>query len=278
MTFQSGHDRPVARVERSSVSTGAHADPDSCAVRQDGSRVDLSGSCTLQLASLNVRTAGASELEATQEGIHVLRGEARFEVAPVPSGARPVRVRVGGGVIEVVGTKFVVTQGEREGSVDLSEGKIRFLGTGGPPVDIRPGERFRWSNVRNREPAADAPSGSTRSADGAIGGAKAAPSAAPQQWTRRAAAEIPAPESSSQALDNGGASTADGSAVPPASVENAIQRAIRLRGEGRYGEARSVLVELDTAGLDPHTAEVLSFEEGDLLEHYGRDSAICFRR
>jgi hypothetical protein len=177
-------------------------------------------------------------------------------------------VGVGGGIIEVVGTKFVVDQGDRDGSVDLIEGRIRFLRTSGPPVEIRPGERFRWTN--GVEPTVDAWGDPAESASGGAARQAAGPSSAttlaPKAALDKRAAEAPSEASGSHA---------DSQPAPRVSVEDAIQRAIRLRGEGRYGEARSVLAELHGASLDAHAAEILSFEEGDLLEHFERDSAIC---
>jgi hypothetical protein len=256
-------------IERTAASASPPSDADACAVHQDEQRVDLSGRCTLKLASVTVWTEPGSELEAVQQGLRVLRGKARFEVEPVPTGARPVRVRVGGGIIEVVGTKFVVEQRDGGGSVDLTEGRIRFLGTGGPPVEIRPGEQFRWTN--GAEPAADVSSSPAESASGGALRQAASPSTAPA----RGPTEPAAARRASQTTSDAGKAVADSRPAPSVSLQEAVRQAIRLREEGRYGDARRVLAELHSASLDPHAAEILSFEEGDLLEHFEQDAAIC---
>jgi hypothetical protein len=266
---------PVATVERNTASASSHRDPGQCAVRQEHDRVDVSGPCTLQLPSVTLRTEAASEVQATQEGIQVLHGRAWFEVAPVPRGAPPVRVRVGGGIIEVVGTKFVVNQDEQKGSVDLSEGRIRFLPIDAAPVEIRPGQQVRWTNVPMVRPM---PSPAVESPNGSAVHQKTA-SASPT-WASPAAKRVAAsptadPGAPDTRGDAGPTTAADGPGGSPLSAEATALRVMRLRAEGRYNEAMTALAELHAANVDEHTAEILSFEEGNILEHLEQTSAIC---
>jgi hypothetical protein len=266
--------QPVVTVGQNIVAASSHRDPAQCAVRQEHERVDVSGPCTLQLPSVTVRTDAASEIQATQEGIRVLHGKAWFEVAPVPRGGPPVQVRVAGGIIEVMGTKFVVNQDDQNGSVDLSEGKIRFLTIDAAPVDIRPGQQFRWTNP-TAPPMASA---AVESPSGMAVQQKTAPAfpTSPSRAAKRAAssptAEAGAPDIGRDAGPTIAADEADGS---PRSAERAALRVIRLRAEGRYEEAMTALAALHAVNVDEHTAEILSFEEGNILEHLEQTSAIC---
>jgi hypothetical protein len=218
--------------------------------RSDGPA--FSGRCTLQLRTATVRTEATAELRQREDGIEMLSGRAWFEVARVSAGYPPVRVRVAGGVIEVVGTKFVVDQGATDGSVELFEGVIRFRAQGRDPVELHPGEKFRWTNAPP-------------------------PSSSPP--TPEPAAESAAPPASSPPLQPPKAPPLKRSAVPQENdaetPENIAQRVMSLREEGRYREAAAALAELRSKKVDLRTAEVLSFEEGDVLEHLGDNEAAC---
>lgn len=258
------------------AATNSSGKRDDCTFRRDRDRMDFSGRCTVELASATIRTDAESEIENTQEGVHVIRGRAWFEVAHVPAGAPPVRVRVGGGVIEVLGTRFVVDQNDRDGSVDLSEGRIRFLAIDRAPVEIRPGERLRWTNISI--PPIEAPSVPVESAGIAAVGPSAtrSVSASPPAPTPRSIAP-PSREGSSPEA-RGDAGSAIDNASPQgarASAEATALRVMHLRTEGRYREAMTALAELRAANVDAHTAEVLSFEEGSVLEHLEDRSAVC---
>jgi hypothetical protein len=267
---------PTASPRRDAAVTNSPGETNDCTIHRDRDRIDFSGRCRVQLGLSTIRTDAESEIQDTREGVQVIRGKAWFEVARVPAGAPSVRVRVGGGVIEVLGTKFVVDQNDREGSVDLLEGRIRFVAMDGAPVDVRPGERFRWTNVV--VPHVEMPSPPVDSANAA---------AAPQRAARSSLASLPArlPRSiaspsternAPKGLGDAGAAIArespEGGRV---SAEATALRVMRLRAEGRYEEAMTALAELHAVNVDAHTAEILSFEEGNILEHLEDGSAIC---
>jgi hypothetical protein len=50
---------------------------------------------------------------------------------------------------------------------------------------------------------------------------------------------------------------------------------MRLREEGRYREAAAALSTIRSAKIDARTAEVLSFEEGEVLEHLVDEASAC---
>jgi hypothetical protein len=267
---------PIASPGRDVAATNSLGDLAQCTVHQDHEGVDFSGRCIVQLASVTVRTDAESEIRNTQEGVLVLRGRAWFEVAHVPAGAPPVRVRVGGGVIEVVGTKFSVDQNDRDGSVDLLEGRIRFVAMDGAQVDIRPGERFRWTNVS--VPAVNVPSAPVESAGTAAvhrSAARSASTSRPGSLPRSTASPSMDRNVPEVRGDAGPMVAIDGSEAVRASAEAAALRVMHLREEGRYGEAMTALAALHGANVDEHTAEVLSFEEGNILEHLEDRSAVC---
>lgn len=97
-----------------------------------------------ELRGLKVRSLSASTLRKEATGVRLLSGRATFEVQKVATGRQPVRVLVSGGVIEVRGTRFTITEGGAAGEVLLHEGKIVFLDAEGREHVVAPGEVFRW--------------------------------------------------------------------------------------------------------------------------------------
>lgn len=268
---------PVASPGGDVAATNSLGGPAPCTVHQDHEAVDFSGRCVVQLASVSVRTDAESKIRNTQEGVQVLRGSAWFEVAHVPAGAPPVRVRVGGGVIEVLGTKFSVDQNDRDGSVDLLEGRIRFVAMDGALVDIRPGERFRWTNASVpaavNVPSTPVESAGTKAVDRTA--ARSASTSRPGSLPRSTASPPMDRHVPEVRGDAGPMVAIDGREAVRASAEAAASRVMQLRAEGRYGEAMTALAALHGANVDKHTAEVLSFEEGNILEHLEDRSAVC---
>jgi hypothetical protein len=58
-------------------------------------------------------------------------------------------------------------------------------------------------------------------------------------------------------------------------ARDAVERVISLRAHGRYREAMAALESLHPLHFDVRTAEVLSFEEGNILEHLDDAAATC---
>ncbi len=77
------------------------------------------------LAHLNTDTAIAVDYSDQQRGIHLLRGEALFEVVPDPQ--RPFRVRAQDGTTQAVGTAFVVRAEDRQTRVTVVEGTVSIV-------------------------------------------------------------------------------------------------------------------------------------------------------
>ncbi|WP_421706490.1 FecR family protein [Algihabitans sp.] len=107
--------------------------------------VDLSDGSTTHL---DTDTALAVTFNAAERRIALLRGEALFEVAPDPQ--RPFRVELAGGVIEAVGTAFVVRHDGDAADIAVLEGQVRVVspaaaGSEAAAILARPGERTRFA-------------------------------------------------------------------------------------------------------------------------------------
>jgi hypothetical protein len=259
-TLPSNVDAPAAMVS---------SDAGSCTIEERTEGAAFSGRCTLQLRFATIRTEPNAEVRSRDDVVEVLSGRAWFDVAPVRAGGPPVRVRVAGGVIEVVGTQFLIEQEATSGSVELFEGVIRFRASSGrAPVEIRAGEKFRWSNPSS----VPAPAVPLESGEHPQDTSPVAPTP-----PARSAARAPRPPSpaATQAEAEPGTPQTEGGDAATASPHDIALRVMRLRSEGRYEEAAAALAQAHSAKLDARTAEVLSFEEGEVLEHLGDTAKAC---
>jgi transmembrane sensor len=113
----------------------------------EGGRIDL-----------NARTDLRVTLYRDRRTVELKRGEARFEVAFDPS--CPFRVETREGVVEVVGTAFVVSDRGDGVTVDVEHGRVRFLPAvelagitlrGGERVTVRHGVAGSVEHIGQRE-------------------------------------------------------------------------------------------------------------------------------
>jgi hypothetical protein len=98
---------------------------------------------TLREGGLKLRAEKPTRLAAAPEGVRVVAGEVRVEVAKV-SPDQVVKVWVSHGAIEVHGTRFTVVQDEASGQVTLHEGRITFRSVDGRLAPVLPGATLRW--------------------------------------------------------------------------------------------------------------------------------------
>ena len=117
-----------------------------CLTRESDGALELQGRCRLRLEhpGMEIETRQPARIRKESGGVRVMEGVAFFDVEPVPPGRPPARVWVSGGLMEVIGTRFGVTQMEDGGAVDLFEGRLRFVGPAGLARYIEAGRRFRW--------------------------------------------------------------------------------------------------------------------------------------
>ncbi|MCA9648919.1 MAG: FecR domain-containing protein, partial [Myxococcales bacterium] len=138
---------PVASVLGIFTVEGEH-----CRYRSEAGRAVLDGSCRLVAPHLTMQTWDRVVLR-DDDGLRIDEGTALLEVAHVSSGEPPVRIHVSHGTIEVIGTRFTVSQHAGGGYVDLFEGRIRFVGLGGQRREIEPGQRHAWGDAAEPEPS-----------------------------------------------------------------------------------------------------------------------------
>ena len=217
-----------------------------CTLNERDGHLMASGPCTLTLAvpTLCVETSGTTELVREPDGVRVVRGLAAFHVQPVSDHSKPVRVQVSAGAIRVLGTRFVVFQGDTSGYVDLLEGEIAFDRLDGSSNMVARGERYPWDNSTN---PGTRPSEKTRSirAPGVESGVSPQTSAPPAEGLDEQSTEI-------------------------------IEKVTQLRARHQYQEAGDVLEAALSMAWSPRAAEVLSFELGNILEsHLSDQNAAC---
>lgn len=113
------------------------------------------GGAAASRIDLGARTRLDLRLYRDERVVALAHGEALFTVSP--DDPRPFRVRTRGGVVEVVGTVFSVSDRGGAVSVAVREGHVRFLPAprdkrwytlagGGPAVDLRPNMAVTWRN------------------------------------------------------------------------------------------------------------------------------------
>jgi hypothetical protein len=115
--------------------------------------------CTLSAADLRTQLTLSSRAVMQRRGtdLALVVGEVTVVVERRLRAARPLRVQVSHGAIEVLGTVFAVSQRADGGQVELQRGVIRFLSSDGRAVMLRPGESLRWPLPPATRPAASAP-------------------------------------------------------------------------------------------------------------------------
>lgn len=219
--------------------------------------VHLRGRCTLELEEpgVTVQTWTRATVEPRRDGLVVHDGLVLVDVQKVQAGAAPVRVGVGGGSIEVLGTQFVIYEGTSGGEVELLEGAIRFSRTDGPAIEMEVGDRTRW----------------------------AAPPETPELVPMIVPAPAPTPVPTIPATDNEAPAPEPAPTrakrVDSASAEDlnaTLVEVARLRERGQYHDALTQLREFRRSVRLPRTmAEVVSFEEGSLLEAKGATAEAC---
>jgi len=255
--------RPSEAPESTAVRATGFAwqgDGQRCSAAARAGSLTLDGQCHIQAEQhgISIASRGQAEIVRVEDGVRLARGTAEFEVAHRPR-RDPVRVWVSAGAIEVTGTRFIVEQSREGGHVDLLEGSIRFRAKDGTVTQVRPGTRFNWAD-RGSAPSPGAPPAAVPS-----------PPTAAAVDTRAADRDHAAPSP-----------TTEPPPTPPArarssgtSAARLIERVEVLRAQRRYQEAIDLLRQSRGQSWDPHTAEVLSVEEGDLLDRVGDSARAC---
>ena len=232
--------------------------------------VHLRGRCTLEVEGpgVTVQTWTRATIEPRGDGLIVHDGLVLVDVERVSTGGAPVRVGVGGGTIEVLGTQFVIYEGTSGGEVELLEGAIRFAREDGQTIEMEVGDRARWAGSAETPAPAQAPAPEV-----VVPVIVPAPSVAP---ARPESSEVePKPASPSEPPRT--KETRARAPAPSAEDLNAtLVEVARLRELGHYGGALTRLRDFRRGVRLPGAmAEVVSFEEGSLLEARGADEEAC---
>jgi len=255
----------------------ADFEPARCAPAAESSALRLDKGCTVTLRApaMAIHALETVELLRGAAGIEVIRGVARFDVERVKPGASRVVVLVADGRIEVVGTRFVVTQRHGVGTVFLEVGRIDFIARSGERQRLEPGGSRTWgpsvsAAVVLAQPPVDAGVPRARAVppdEGGPIGVATRPEAPPV--ADRPVEIVPAREPKRAPSELTPEALLESAPPRTWSVEQtsrAVQWVSKLRGEGRYAEAVVWIARLLEAPLDARAAEVLSFERGQLLE------------
>jgi hypothetical protein len=232
-----------------------HSSVGACVTMQPGGAVSLQGSCALDLPTMLIESDGTAQLRESSEGVRLLEGTVLFSVRPVSKGHPPVHVWVGGAAIEVLGTRFRVSQSKEGGSIQLIEGTIRFTFPNGDVSLMHAGETLSWAETilpsQSFTPAGRRPASPEKSAAPTAGepNLDARPSGVAVDLdgtASREAASINSPPLESLQEEGARPSTSD-----------VMRRFESLRSDARYTET-----ELLRQQLEP-----VSFDLGNALQH-----------
>ena len=205
------------------------------------------GRCTLKDEALGamLAVAGGTRLRRAADGVEVAEGSVEVDVDHGVVRSAPYQVRVSHGVIEVLGTRFTVTQRPNGGEVTLHRGSIRFRSADGRVEVLSVGQTLAW------------PLPAVVVAPVQMPPDPAPPPVKPSALTVRA--PVPAPASKLEP-------------APPAPLvqkvfdpEELLNRIAVLRSRGQFEDAVAALrSELEQAHPAP-TRERLSYELGAIL-------------
>lgn len=260
-----------------------------CRYEGDAHQAVLDGTCRLVAPQMTVQTWERVVLR-DDDGLHLVEGTALFEVSHVEAGEDPVQIGVSHGTIEVMGTRFTIEQGPTGGHVDLFDGRIRFVSQAGEHTEIEPGQRRAWgdavlaeaetvdtaeveveadgrgSALGSLESATDelADEAETETETEVDDASEVAASERGRRKRRRSKSEPAA--SSSKDAEPAEAGPEDASAI--------IEEVSRLRAQGRFADAAAVLRRAEAERRwDRRTAQVLSYELGEIIERHLDDEA-----
>ncbi|MGH1345131.1 MAG: FecR domain-containing protein [Nannocystales bacterium] len=240
----------VSRPTRAAVGAFHVEGPsEDCLVRAADDAADLAAHCSLVAPHMTVQAWEAATVRTEGRNVRVRSGKVLFEVESVPHDEAPVEVGVSHGTIEVVGTRFAVEQQDGGGHVDLLEGKIRFHHPDGRVEDVLPGQRLSWGT-----PVVAMADGTTEVETSDLQPAVAAAAEDSPRGDVRASGASAEPE---RRRARGRGTDAQAAAI--------IERVTELRANKRFGAAITELRRALRRSWDGRTAQVLSYELGELL-------------
>ena len=210
---------------------------DGCQATASDFATRLQGECRLLSERITIQTWDHASLAADDRYVRVLEGHVVFDVRKATANQPSVKIAVSHGIIEVVGTRFAIDQSESQGHVDLFEGKVMFYGYGGDVTAVNPGQRHSWGD------------GVATPVVVVVDDDEISPPVATKKKAKPAG---------------------------PSDATAVIERVNELRAQGRYKKAVEVLRRALRRRWDPRTAQVLSYELGELYHrHIGDRRSAC---
>jgi hypothetical protein len=244
---------PVDERPRIELGSLAFALDPECRASSTSGPVRFTPGCELSGPALSIQALSRIELEAEGPRLQVRSGDVLFDVAPRKAQAEPLRVVVSHGVIEIVGTRFLIQQREHDGRVDLYEGQIRFIDERGDVTMLAPGQSQAWPAPR---PPAQAPV-----------------PAASEAVASPATATGPAKASAQRAKPRG-------TKAKPFDLAQTLADVDALQREAQHEQAVDRLEKALRRDLPQRTQQILHFELGRMLQddlHRAREACAHWR-
>ncbi|MCH9681673.1 MAG: FecR family protein [Deltaproteobacteria bacterium] len=253
-----------AGLEPAALPDGVKVVSGSCTVTtSDAGALSLPAGCRVALgpSAMVVDAWSPTTIRPTARGVAMQAGLAAFAVDSVPEGRAPVEVDVGGTVVRVIGTRFVIGAQADAGHLDLVEGRVELV-RDGEVLDVEVGRRVSWERGRPLAVPADT-----------VEPEPEPEQVAPEQ-TDPEQTEPPAAPTSTRSSDT---SVRPGPTPDDASEQltAALERVARHRRQRQYDRALAELDALSKHRWDRATGAVLSYERGTLLEASERTTAAC---
>jgi transmembrane sensor len=222
----------------------------------DGSVLIEAPPCTLrdEVLGAEVEVRAPARLTHLERGLRLYQGSLTLEVDPARARPAPYVVEVSGGRLIVLGTRFLVEERGKEGSVQLLRGELSFEDQDGQRTPVTQGETLRWP-LPKAAPKEELPPATATVAE--------LPPARPKR--PKVAVVTPAPSPTAPTREE-----------ERRSVEALLGRLASLRTRGRYAEAAEALRTALTDPWSKGTRERLSFELGSIVsDHLGDRAAAC---
>ena len=252
--------RPQERSERSCM-------------REHAGFIDIDPTCkepvSIQRGGDIILAHAGAHLEEGAQGLRVRYGKVSFVVQKREGGAS-LRVVVSHGAIEVIGTRFTVTEEGERGKVRLDEGSIKFHWAGGEESTLAPGDELEWPARPKPAPVTlDAiPLEAPQEEEELVAPPKPK---APPKSPRPAPTKVPETPREEQTEEQ---PTEPEETTGPLLMEDVLKKMSTLRSQHRYREAVELLrAQSDRSDFSGLQQARLSFEIGLLLQDRMDDKA-----
>jgi transmembrane sensor len=226
----------------------------------DGALAVATGGAQLrdEVGAISIDAREGAQVRREPGGLRILSGVVTLDVRKRRPGEPRAVILVSHGAIEVMGTRFTITQGSAGGNVVLHEGSIRFRSNDGRVKMLVPGETLSWPLPPD---VAERPEPSPP-----VAAAAPAPSEVVENTPEPATSPV---EIAAESARN---TSHRKPLVAGPEIGTLIEEIGTLRRLGRFDEAATRLQGALGAHLPSSTRERLSYELGSILTWQLRDS------